>query len=419
MMDFVNRHITEKLKRTLKVNPVTFLNSARKTGKSSLVQQLAPELGDAKHPAEYQTFDRPTVMAAASAAPEAFLKAYQLPLILDEVQLVPGLFRALKVVVDEMRLSDKSTANGKFILTGSANIMALPQLADPLVGRMSILTLYPFTASEATYNISGGIDRLLTMNFRGMQDRGLTLQNAIRWATYPEISKAEDEERKTWFDGYITSILQRDVKQIADLEKSALLPHMLQVLASRIGGIINESDIGREVGMNSVTGKSYRNILKMMFLTFDIKPWSRNIAKRLVKSPKGYFIDTSLACHILDYKLEDIAKTKPELYGHMVENFVATELLKQLANGDTKAALYYYGTSDGKEIDFILEKPDGTVLAIEVKKNEKVTSEDFKIIRQFETIAGPDFIGGIVLYAGKDVVPFGTNLWAVPFHVLW
>lgn len=419
MMDFVNRHITEKLKRTLKVNPVTFLNGARQTGKSSLVQQLAPELGDAKHPAEYQTFDRPTVMAAASAAPEAFLKAYQLPLILDEVQLVPGLFRALKVVVDEMRLSDKSTANGKFILTGSANIMALPQLADPLVGRMSILTLYPFTASEATYNISGGIDRLLTMNFRGMQDRGLTLQNAIRWATYPEISKAEDEERKTWFDGYITSILQRDVKQIADLEKSALLPHMLQVLASRIGGIINESDIGREVGMNSVTGKSYRNILKMMFLTFDIKPWSRNIAKRLVKSPKGYFIDTSLACHILDYKLEDIAKTKPELYGHMVENFVATELLKQLANGDTKAALYYYGTSDGKEIDFILEKPDGTVLAIEVKKNEKVTSEDFKIIRQFETIAGPDFIGGIVLYAGKDVVPFGTNLWAVPFHVLW
>ncbi|HJV20390.1 MAG TPA: ATP-binding protein [Sediminibacterium sp.] len=419
MMDFVNRHITEKLKRTLKANPVTFLNGARQTGKSSLVQQLAPELGDAKHPAEYLTFDRPTIMAAASAAPEAFLKAYQLPLIIDEVQLVPGLFRALKVVVDEMRLSDKSTANGKFILTGSANIMALPQLADPLVGRMSILTLYPFTASEATYNISGGIDRLLTMNFRGIQDRGLTLQNAIRWATYPEISKAEDDERKTWFDGYITSILQRDVKQIADLEKSALLPHMLQVLASRIGGIINESDIGREVGMNSVTGKSYRNILKMMFLTFDIKPWSRNIAKRLVKSPKGYFVDTSLACHILDYKLEEIAKTKPELYGHMVENFVATELLKQLANGDTKAALYYYGTSDGKEIDFILEKPDGTVLAIEVKKNEKVTSEDFKIIRQFETIAGPDFIGGIVLYAGKDVVPFGTNLWAVPFHVLW
>lgn len=419
MMDFVNRHITEKLKRTLKANPVTFLNGARQTGKSSLVQQVAPELGDAKHPAEYQTFDRPTVMAAATAAPEAFLRAYQLPLIIDEVQLVPELFRALKVVVDEMRLSDKSAANGKYILTRSANIMALPQLADPLVGRMSILTLYPFTASEATYNASGGIDRLLTMNFRGMQDRGLTLQNAIRWATYPEISRAEDDERKTWFDGYITSILQRDVKQIADLDKSALLPHMLQVLASRIGGIINESDIGREVGMNSVTGKSYRNILKMMFLTFDIKPWSRNIAKRLVKSPKGYFIDTSLACHILDYKLEDIAKTKPELYGHMVENFVATELLKQLANGDTKAALYYYGTSDGKEIDFILEKPDGTVLAIEVKKNEKVTNEDFKIIRQFETIAGPDFIGGIVFYAGKDVVPFGTNLWAVPFHVLW
>lgn len=191
-------------------------------------------------------------------------------------------------------------------------------------------------------------------------------------------------------------MLQRDVKQIADLEKSAMLPHMLGVLASRVGGMINESDIGREVGMNSVSAKLYRNILKMMFLTFDIKPWSRNIGKRLVKSPKGYFTDTSLACHILDYKLEGIARTKPDLYGRMVENFVATELLKQLANGDTKAELYYYGTSDGKEIDFILEKSDGRVLAIEVKKSEKVANDDFKVIREFEKIAGGDFIGGIV-----------------------
>lgn len=238
-------------------------------------------------------------------------------------------------------------------------------------------------------------------------------------ATYPEISRLEDEDRRTWFDGYITTMLQRDVKQIADLEKSAMLPHMLQVLASRVGGMINESDIGREVGMNSVSAKSYRNILKMIFLTFDIKPWSRNIGKRLVKSPKGYFTDTSLACHILDYKLEDIARTKPDLYGRMVENFFATELLKQLANGDTKAELYYYGTSDGKEIDFILEKSDGRVLAIEVKKSEKVANDDFKVIREFERIAGGDFIGGIVLYAGNDIAPFGNNLWAVPFHVLW
>ncbi|HVZ26120.1 MAG TPA: ATP-binding protein [Sediminibacterium sp.] len=417
--DFVNRHISEKLKGALKVNPVTFLNGARQTGKSSLMQHMAPELGESEHPAEYQTFDRPTVMAAAAAAPEAFLKAFQLPLIIDEVQLVPDLFRALKVVVDEMRLSDKGSANGKYILTGSANIMALPKLADSLVGRMSILTLYPYTAAEATYNNSGGIDRLLTLNFKGIKDRGITLLNAIRWATYPEISRLEDEDRRTWLDGYITSMLQRDVKQIVDLEKSALLPHMLQVLATRVGGMINESDLGREVGMNSVTAKSYRNILKMMFLTFDIKPWSRNIAKRLVKSPKGYFVDTSLACHILDYKLEDIAKTKSELFGHMIENFVATELLKQLANGDTKAELYYYGTSDGKEVDFILEKPDGSVLAIEVKKSEKVDANDFKIIKQFAEITGKDFIGGVVLYSGQDIAPFGTNLWAVPFHVLW
>src|SRR5712672_455176 len=144
---------------------------------------------------------------------------------------------------------------------------------------------------------------------------------------------------------------------------------------------MNDSDISREIGLNSVTGKSYRNILKMMFLTFDVRPWYRNIGKRLVKSPKGYLLDTLLACHILDHDLDDTVKNKPELFGHLLENFVATEIIKQLSNGDTKA--------------------------------------DFKGIAEFAALTKDDFIGGIVLYSGKDAVPFGKNLWAVPFHVLW
>lgn len=384
------------------------------------MQTIAGELSSGDEPAPYATLDRPVLLASASSAPEAFLTGYHgRPVIIDEVQLAPQLFRALKSVVDEARLKDRSSANGKYLLTGSANIRALPKLADPLVGRMAILTLYPLTVSEATDGNPAGIERLMRLDFRTTGDRAFSLLSAIKLATFPEITQADRADRRIWFDGYITSILQRDVRQISELEKISLLPHLLAVLATRTGGLMNDSDIAREVGLNSVTGRSYRAILKLMFLTIDVKPWHRNVGKRLVKASKGYLIDTNMICHLLDYDIDDVAVTKPDLFGHLVENFIATELLKQLCNSDVKAELYHFRTSDGKEVDFILEKPDGSVLAIEVKRAETVTMDDFKGIRVFQELAGKDFIGGIVLYSGKDVAPFGNNLWAVPFFVLW
>ena len=418
-MNYLNRHITKRIKEALKVSPVVYLNGARQTGKSTLARTIAPQIGKNNQPAEYLTFDRPTLMAAASAAPESFLTGYDSPVIIDEVQLVPELFRALKLVVDEMRLTDKENANGKYLLTGSANMLALPKLADALVGRAAIMTLYPFTAAEATHNNPGGLERIMKMDFKGINDRGLSLIDAIKKATFPEVSTLTGEERRIWFDGYISSMLQRDVRQIAELEKISALPHLLSVLAARTGCLMNDSDIARDIDMNHVTAKFYRSILKLMFLTFDVRPWFRNIGKRLVKTPKGYLLDTTMICHMLDYNIDEIVKTKPELFGHLVENFVATEIIKQLSNSDINAELYHFRTSDGKEVDFVLEKPDGSVFGIEVKKSESVTIQDFKGIKAFEELTGKDFAGGVVLYAGKDAVPFGKNLWAVPFFALW
>ena len=419
MLPYLYRHITPRIKEALKVSPIVFLNGARQTGKSTLAQTLAVEIGTDGRPADYVTLDRPTFLASASSAPEAFLTSYDSPVIIDEVQLAPELFRALKVVVDEARQAMGMRANGQYLLTGSANIMAFPKLSDALVGRMAVLTLYPFTVGEATDNRLGGLKRILQLDFRDIKARGLTLLDAMKLGTFPEIARADTEQRRIWFDGYITSILQRDVRQIADLKRISLLPHLLNVLAARTGGLINDSDIARDVGLNSVTGKFYRNILKLMFLTFDVRPWYRNVGKRLVKSPKGYLIDTSLICHLLDYSIDDIAVKKPDLFGHLVENFVATELVKQLSNSDIKAELYHFRTSDGKEVDFVLEKPDRSVFAIEVKRAEKVTMDDFKGIKAFQELTGKDFIGGIVLYSGRDAVPFAKNLWAVPFFALW
>jgi predicted AAA+ superfamily ATPase len=419
-LEFLDRHITPRIKEALKFSPIVFLNGAKQTGKSTLVQSLARELSSANEPAPYVTLDRPVLLASASSAPEAFLTSYHgHPVIIDEVQLAPELLRALKIVVDEARSERGGSASGRYLLTGSANILALLKLADPLVGRVEILTLYPFTAAEATHNVSGGIERLLRLDFSNLNDRGLSLLNAIKKGTFPEIVEAGIGERRIWFDGYITSILQRDVRQISELEKISLLPHLLSILATRVGGLMNDSDIAREVGLNAVTGKSYRGILKLMFLTLDVRPWHRNVGKRLVKAPKGYLVDTNLICHLLDYDIDDVASTKPDLFGHLLENFVATELLKQLSNSDIKAELYHFRTSDGKEVDFILERPDGSVLAIEVKRAETVNMDDFKGIKVFQELAGKDFIGGVVLYSGKDVAPFGNNWWAVPFSVLW
>ena len=191
------------------------------------------------------------------------------------------------------------------------------------------------------------------------------------------------------------------------------------MLATRAGSLINDADISRDIGLNAVTGKQYRNILKMMFLSFDVSPWYRNIGKRLVKSPKGYLLDTLMLCHMLDLDFDNLAINKPVLFGHVLENYVATELTKLLSIGNTKAQLLHFRTGDGKEVDFVLEKADGSVLGIEVKRSESVGIADFKGLTALAELVKNDFIGGIVLYSGKEVVSFGKNLFAVPFHILW
>ncbi|MBX2905198.1 MAG: ATP-binding protein [Taibaiella sp.] len=412
------RKIRKNLLQALKVSPVVFLNGARQAGKSTLAYSLSVNDNPGEDAFDYITFDRPTQMAAASSAPEAFLSAHS-RLIIDEVQLVPEIFRSLKVVVDELRLREGEKANGRYLLTGSANILALPRLSDSLVGRMSVLTLYPFSTSEVIGSKGNGVERLLTLNFKGMIDKGITLTQAISMATFPEIADKTGDERRVWFDGYVNTILQRDVKMLAELDKISVLPGMLRILAVRAGNLLNDSDIARDLGLNSVTSKSYRNILKMMFLSFDVPPWYRNIGKRLVKTPKGYLTDNLMLCHMLDLDIDHIAKNKPDIFGHVLENYVATELVKQLSFSDIRAELLHFRTSDGKEVDFILEKPDGTVFAIEVKRSESVNIHDFKGIQLFASLSPREFIGGVILYSGKEVVPFGNNLWAVPFHVLW
>jgi|AntAceMinimDraft_11_1070367.scaffolds.fasta_scaffold19666_2 hypothetical protein len=412
----IKRKLSTNVLDALQGFPVVYVNGPRQAGKSTLVQRLAAR----EWPAEYVTFDEATMLGGAEANPESFLRAYQSRLILDEVQMVPGLFRVLKLLADEARLADKDSANGQYLLTGSANIMALPKLADALVGRMRVLTLYPLSALEVMNGKGDFLAQLMDNSFKpGTVKAKAALVDVIRRATFPEITDQNDERRRQWFESYITTILQRDVRQIADIAKLGVLPNLLKVLASRAGGLVNEADISRAIGQNAVTAKSYRVLLQMMFLTFDVMPWYRNIGKRLVKSPKGYIIDTSLLCHLQQIDMKNSFVNDPHIFGHIFENFVATELLKQLVSLDGVAQLHHFRTSDGKEVDFVLERPDGKIAAIEVKGRDSVTTADFKGLKELCEQTEKDFICGIVLYCGNKTIPFDNNMWAVPVDELW
>ena len=396
--------------------PVVYVSGPRQAGKSTLVQQIA----DYEWPAEYVTFDEATMLGAAETNPESFLRAYKQNVVLDEIQMVPKLFRVLKLLVDEFRRANPTNANGRFLLTGSASIMALPKLSDALVGRMNVLTLYPLSALELTQGEGNFLLRLLSNDFKPETiKRDHKHTEIIRGATFPEIRDKTNERRRQWFEAYITTIIQRDVRQLADIAKLGILPNLLKVLAARAGGLINEADIARTIDQNAVTTKNYRILLHMLHLSFDIKPWFRNIDKRLVKAPKGYIIDTSLLCHLQQIDLDKAESYDPLVFGRLFENFVVSELLKQLTSSENSARIYHFRTSDNKEVDIVLEQPNGKLAGIEIKSRDQVTASNFKGLRELYKQTGNDFVCGIVLYRGNKLVPFGDKLWAVPIDLLW
>lgn len=413
-MTHINRRIRNKLLRALDVSPIVFLNGPRQAGKSTLTQAIAQK----EYPAEYVSFDSTTQMVAAANAPKSYLKEREGALIIDEFQLVPEVFRVLKIVVDELRQEQDAKLKGRFLLTGPANIMALPELSNSLVGRMSVLTLYPTSSAEALGGRGDFIERLFHKIFEADTSRD-KLSDAIRASTFPEISGVDARVCDAWLDGYLTTILQRDVRALAEIQKLSTLPNLLRILANRAGGLINDADIARDAGLNAMTLRNYKTLLKMLFLSFEVPPWYRNIGKRLVKASKGYMTDTLLLCHLLQYELGELERNRPELFGHVLENFVATELLKLMTYLDDRMDLLHFRTSDNKEVDFVLEKPNGQLAAIEVKQSDNVSNADLKGLKELQHVTGDDFACGVVLYRGKEVVPLGQDFWAVPISNLW
>jgi uncharacterized protein len=394
--------------------PAVFVNGPRQVGKSTLVTKLM-ETGKQY---SYISLDDISIRAAASADPLAFLRQFKTPVIIDEVQLAPELFRAIKLQIDQLRQQDSQEANGRFVLTGSSNIMLLSELADALVGRVRILTLLPLSLGEYV-----GKQPFIESFFAPdafhshIQYEAFNFEKLIYQATFPEIVLMQEQGREGWYRDYIATLLQRDIRHLAEIDKVTALPNLLKMLALRTASLLNDAAMAREVGLNTMTYRRYRILLQGVFLTMVVPPWFRNVGKRLTKSPKLFFYDTALLVHLLGISPNQLQASHPSLFGHILENFVASELMKQLTL-TPRIALHHYRTVSGNEVDFVLEDPGGKLVGIEVKSSSKVTAHDFAGLQSLKEVTGKDFIRGIVLYTGNTVLSFGPDMVAVPVATL-
>lgn len=406
------RHLLPNLLDALTDTPIVLLNGARQTGKSTLVRSLI----DNGYATRYLTFDDAAVFAVAAANPEGFLAGLERPVILDEVQRVPGLFLALKSMVDRDRTP------GQFILTCSANVLSLPRLSESLAGRMEILTLRPLSQGEIvgvreTFIDAVFADILPSVQIAGEGTRGIL--NAIISGGYPEVLLREREERRrAWFSSYITTILQHDVRDLSNIEGLTEMPLLLALLATRSATLLNFSELSRGLAIPQTTLKRYMALLEMTFLTEVLPAWSGNMGNRLVKSPELLFVDTGLSAYLQGVDLDRL-EAMPQTAGPLVENFVAGELAKQSAWSRKDVELYHFRTQSGQKVDLVLEDRAGNVVGIEVKSAESVTSDSFKGLRLLAAELGDRFKRGIVLYGGGEMLPLDARLHAMPMRALW
>jgi len=408
----IPRSVMPAILEALSDTPVVLLNGARQTGKSTLTQWLTQEA----HPARYITLDDTAVLSAARSDPSGFLADLDGPLVLDEVQRAPELFLAIKVAVDRNRVP------GHFLLTGSANPLLLPKLSESLAGRMEILTLWPFSQGELEKRREDFIDRIFANRLPQFPTSDLSRNELIRRVLtggYPEVAvKLSASRRSAWFRSYVTTIVQREVRDLANIEHLTMMPRLLSLLAARVGSLMNYTEISNSLGLPQSTVKRYMALFEMTFLSQPLPAWSANLGKRLIRSRKLVLNDTGLLAHLAGLNEERI-KSDPNTFGALLENFVIMELRKQATWSEIQPQFFHFRTRKGQEVDIVLENPAGEVVGIEVKASSTVKAHDFKGLKYLSDLLGDRFLRGIVLYTGDQPVPFGSNLYALPVGTLW
>ena len=413
----IARHVADRLQVALQDTPAVLINGPRQCGKTTLVQQFAQGMS-------YITLDDPGMLSAAQQDPVGLLRQIDRAVI-DEVQRAPQLLLALKMSIDQDRRP------GRFLLTGSANILALPQIADSLAGRMEVHTLMPLSQAELQGRPSDFLQRAqgqswpvshpswvypAVMDAKNELHAG-AIGNALAGG-YPEMRlRPSVTRRQAWAKAYIQTVVERDVQDIAQVEHLSQIPYLLDIAAAHCGQLFNASQIGGQLMLDTRTLGKYLGVLEKLFLVQRLPAWGRNELNRLIKTPKLHFLDAGLQA-TLTRLTPDMLITHRERWGATLETWVYAELRKALALSDEAWYLSHYRDKDQVEVDFVLENPHRQLIGIEVKAAATVQVQDFKGLRKLQAQTGADFLTGIVLYDGAHALPFGPRLWAVPLAAL-
>lgn len=402
------RGVAERVRTALGDTPVVLVNGPRQCGKTTLARALF----QGERP--YYTLDDDTTLSSARADPIGFIRQIDTA-ILDEVQRAPELLRAIKSTVDEDRRP------GRFLLTGSANILALPLASESLAGRMEVVTLMPMAQSEIERQRSNFLARAFAGDLVAPK-RPILGQNLVARAVtggYPEMVTRSDPRRRTaWAREYVRAIVERDVREIADVERLDQMPQLLRALAHHSGQLLNFVQLAGQVGLDDKTARRYIGLFEHLFLVRRIEPWFRNPLKRLVKTPKLFFLDSGLLAALTGLTVDRIARDR-SLFGSLLETFVANEIIRLSTWSDVQLTFHHYRDKDQDEVDIVLEDESGEMVGLEVKASATVTAADFKGLRKIATATGNAFKAGLVLYDGDKILPFGDKLAAVPLSCLW
>lgn len=409
-MKLYARPLAASLKAALRDTPVACLLGPRQSGKTTLARMLEPRYA-------YVTFDDAATLAFARADPTGFVAALPPRAILDEIQRVPELLRTLKLAVDRDRRP------GRFVLTGSANLLLLPGLGDSLAGRMEVVQLHPLTAAEQARAPGRFLAALLGGRLRpaiatAAPQAPLALAERIVAGGFPEAVARSAARARAWHREYLRLLLERDVREVARVRDTAAVGRLLEMLALRTAKLLNVSSLGNDLDLRRETVDHYLAVCERLYLVRRLPPWHRNQASRLIKSPKVHLLDSGLAATLTGLTAADWSRERTR-FGHLLESFVVQQLVAQAGWTDPDLRYWHYRDKDQVEVDLVLTRGRQT-WGVEVKWSVTATPADGQGLRRLSEQCGADYQGGVLLYAGNSAFALGDgrNL-AMPLARLW
>jgi len=397
------------IREALSTRRVLLLSGARQCGKTT----LAKAIGDKD--TEYRTLDDLTLKRAAESDPHGFVKHSKHTLVIDEVQRVPDLLPAIKKAVDE------DTRNGQYLLTGSANLQALPGVQESLAGRIRKLRLRPLSQGEQQHKEPRFIERAFSDSLKTSTlhyDKEALIEMACAGG-FPEALLLKGRVRKRWHTDYIDAILEHDLADITQIHRRDQMQELIRVLAAWSSKFMNVTRIGSSLSLRKQALQAYINALEALYLIERVNPWTHTDYERVGKQDKLFMTDSGLMASLLGWNIDRV-RFDSDRSGKLIETFAFNELAAQVDVSNDLYTLWHYRDRQNREIDFLIEREDGAMVGVEVKSGSNIGMNDFRHMKWFkETLVLDRPFSGIILYSGENVASFGENMLAVPYGALW